>query len=549
MSLKEYVRKRNFRKTAEPRGGRVATAARGARRFVVQKHAASRLHYDFRLEIGGTLKSWAVPKGIPFEKGERRLAVHVEDHPVSYIDFEGTIPQGQYGGGTVMVWDRGIFETQSAAPAKDLAGGKLHFTLKGKKLRGDWYLVRLRGGDQWLLIRGGEDMKPVSDRADDTSAASGKSMTQIAAAKRGRVWKSNRKEKTAEETKSGPRRPRRAAKAGDGGDAMATKEGGPGDQFIEPMKALLLNDPPAGEWIYEIKFDGFRALAFIEGGDARLVSRNNKDFSSKFPEVARAFAQLDARDAILDGEIVALDEQGRSSFQLLQAFELGEERPPIYFYGFDLLSQAGRSLMSEPLAERKARLEKLLKNAPDPIRYSASLSNDPEKLLTQARRLGLEGLIGKKPDSRYEPGRRSGAWIKLKLHQEQEFVIGGYTQPGGSRLHFGALLVGYHETGKLKFAGKVGTGFDAALLKSLHAKFQTIATATCPFADLPEARSGRYGQGVTAAEMKRCHWVKPTLVCQIKFSEWTRDGRLRQPVFLGLREDKMAREVVREKGV
>ncbi|HWA87142.1 MAG TPA: non-homologous end-joining DNA ligase, partial [Opitutus sp.] len=350
-------------------------------------------------------------------------------------------------------------------------------------------------------------------------------------------------------------RPRRAmAKKRDEGVAPPAKAraGGAGQKFVEPMKALLVDAPPAGEWIYEIKFDGFRALAFCEGERTRLVSRNNKDFSAKFPEVCEAVAALGARDAVIDGEIVALDEKGRSSFQLLQAFELGEERPPIYFYVFDLLRRGGEDLMKCPLTERKAELERLVQEAPDTIRFSTSMSNDPEKLLAQAQRLGLEGLIGKKPESFYEAGRRSGAWIKLKLHREQEFVIGGYTPPGGAREHFGALLVGYYEAAPydrpiLKFAGKVGTGFDARRLRDLHDRLRKIATETCPFADLPEKRGARYGTSITAAEMRRCHWVKPVLVGQIRFAEWTRDGRLRQPVFLGLREDKPAREVVRER--
>lgn len=603
MSLKEYARKRDFRKTAEPKGGRAKNGK--GHRFVIQKHAASRLHYDFRLELGGTLKSWAVPKGVPYKKGDRRLAVHVEDHPVSYIDFEGTIPKGQYGGGTVMVWDRGTFEPLSATPAKDLDGGKLHFVLHGEKLEGEWYLVRLRGGDEWLLIKGGADMTPLSAKADDTSVLSGKSMEQLSQGK-GRVWQSNRKEKKSfkeaiaeavreADTRNGAAAPagralrtRRSAtsaekpskkKRGEGtAPSTSTRTKKPGGKskltpkFVEPMKALLVDAPPAGDWIYEIKFDGFRALAFRDRRGTRLLSRNDKDFAAKFPEVVDAVAALDLNDAIIDGEIVALDEKGRSSFQLLQAYELGQERPPIIFYAFDLLQLDGEDLQDRPLVERKARLEKLLAGATGAIRYSTSLGNDPETLLAQARELGLEGLIGKKPDSPYEAGRRSGAWIKLKLHQEQEFVIGGYTPPGGSRPHFGALLVGYYDdktVGRglptppqknaraqakrrgqepvLKFAGKVGTGFNTKLLASLHARFKKIASDTCPFADLPEKRSGRYGQGVTAAEMRRCHWVKPVLVAQIKFAEWTRDDRLRQPVFLGLREDKAPRDVVREK--
>jgi bifunctional non-homologous end joining protein LigD len=318
-------------------------------------------------------------------------------------------------------------------------------------------------------------------------------------------------------------------------------------QFIEPMKARLAGSPPSDDgWIYEIKFDGFRALAFIKDHEIHLLSRNEKDLTGKFPEIARSFAALMADEAVIDGEIVALDKKGVSSFQLLQAFESGEKRPPIFFYAFDLLHLNGKDLKKRPLIERKAVLEKLLEIKSPLIRYSASLGEDAEKLLKHAKKLGLEGLIGKRKTSAYEPGRRSGAWIKLKLHREQEFVIGGYTDPEGGRRHFGALLIGFYEKGKLKFCGKVGTGFDARLLATLHAQFQKMARADCPFVNLPETRGGRYNPRITAAEMKRCHWLRPRLVCQVKFHEWTRDAKLRQPVFLGLRQDKRAAEVARE---
>jgi bifunctional non-homologous end joining protein LigD len=309
----------------------------------------------------------------------------------------------------------------------------------------------------------------------------------------------------------------------------------------------LVDSMPAGDWIYEIKFDGFRALALRGGSEARLLSRNEKDLGGKFPEVMDSILALDVRDAIIDGEIVALDEKGRSSFQLLQAFEMGQERPPIFFYAFDLLRLNGKDFPGLPVEERKATLEKLLTDPPDTIRYSASVEDAGEDLLDRARELGVEGLIGKRIGSRYESGKRSGAWIKLKLQQQQEFVIGGYTDPEGTRKYFGAILVGVYEGNELKFAGKVGTGFNENLLRALYSKFKKISSDRCPFVDLPEKRSGPYGKPMTVSEMKRCHWLEPTLVCQIKFAEWTRDNRLRQPVFLGLREDKAAKEVVREK--
>ncbi|HEY8900861.1 MAG TPA: non-homologous end-joining DNA ligase [Chthoniobacterales bacterium] len=518
MSLAEYKRKRDFSKTAEPPASRPKKAAH---RFVIQKHEATRLHYDFRLELDGTLKSWAVPKGIPCEHGEKRLAMHVEDHPVSYIDFEGTIPQGQYGGGTVMVWDRGTFEPLSKSPLKDLKKGKLHFVLSGQKLSGEWYLVRLRDEASWLLIRGGEGMKPVSREADDTSVISGKSMKELA--KGDRVWKS--RPATAKKTVSTPI-----------------------PDFIEPMKARLAAHAPKDDgWLYEIKFDGYRALALRGSDEARLLSRNNKDFGAKFPEVLEAVSALKVKDAIIDGEIVALDEEGRSSFQLLQQFEMGRDKPPLYYYVFDLLRLNGKDLSRLPVEKRKAALESILPKRSGVIRYSATLEDDAVALLEHARQLGLEGLIGKRKDSTYEAGSRSGAWIKLKLLREQEFVIGGYTEPEGSRKFFGALIVGVYQRKKLVFCGKVGTGFSHVLLRSMHAAMKRLAIDDCPFSDLPEPRGNRWGQAITKSEMKRCRWIEPRLVCQVKFSEWTQDHHLRQPVFLGLREDKDAAEVVRER--
>lgn len=529
MSLREYKRKRDFRKSAEPEGIR---AKEGENRFVIQKHAASRLHYDFRLEMDGVLKSWAVPKGIPFAKGEKHLAVHVEDHPVDYINFEGTIPKGQYGGGTVMVWDRGTFTTDAASPTRELESGKLHFTLTGKKLKGEWHLVRLRDGDQWLLIKGGTDMKPISDKMDDTSALSGKTMKQLG--ENGEVWESKPRE-------NGNTFASRVQKK------LQAKKRQP-VKFIEPMKARLAEEPPASQdWIYEIKFDGYRALAFKDDSAVTLLSRNEKDFAGKFPEIAEGVAELDIEQAVIDGEIVALDDQGVSSFQLLQGYEIGEVRPAIYYYVFDILQLNGEDLRKQTVLERKAKLAEILKSAPAQIRISASLGENAEALLKKAAKLGLEGLIGKRKDSTYEAGKRSGAWIKLKLNYEQEFVIGGYSDPEGSRQHFGALLVGFYEGKKLKFCGKVGTGFDTKLLGSLYSKFEKILQKDCPFVNLPEPRGSRYSPGLTAAEMKRCHWIQPRLVCQIKFNEWTNDNKLRQPVFLGLREDKEAAEVVREK--
>lgn len=558
MSLQQYRRKRDFTLTPEPSGkeekaargkGRTKAAAK-ARRFVIQKHAATRLHYDFRLEMGGVLVSWAVPKGLPLKHGEKHLAVKVEDHPVSYFDFEGTIPKGQYGGGTVQVWDVGTYEPLSDHPMKELEGGKLHVVLKGKKLSGEWYLVRLRDEDQWLVIRGGPDHAELSKKKEAASAISSRTMEQIAGAKNGAVWNSKESANDAEDSEATPLKKKVARKAA-ASTTRKKKQPAPLTKddvtFIEPMKARTVEEPPPGKWLYEVKLDGFRAMAYKQGERVCLLSRTNNELTDKFPEVAEAVRRLAAKRAIVDGEIVALDAEGRSSFQALQAYDLGQEKPPICFYIFDLLELNGKSWRSRPLEERKEALRPLLPADDSVLRWSPALEGDVERLLEMTRKHGFEGLIGKKAQSRYEAGQRSGSWIKLKVVAQQEFVIGGYTPPGGSRPYFGALLVGVHDDqGKLRYAGKVGTGFDHELLKVLYHRFQKIERKTCPFDDLPEERERRYGQAITASVMKQCHWVRPQLVAQLKFHEWTRDGRLRQPVFLGLREDKPAEKVVRE---
>jgi bifunctional non-homologous end joining protein LigD len=329
---------------------------------------------------------------------------------------------------------------------------------------------------------------------------------------------------------------------------MNAKKGkGAAVRFVEPMKARLVEHAPPGEWIYEIKLDGFRALALKRGDNVQLWSRNQKELTFQFPELAQGLKKIKADDAIIDGEIVALEPSGKSSFQLLQAYNMGEEQPPLFFFAFDLLQLNGRDLTRETVVARKAALEKLLKKPPSGVRFSESLTGDADQLLEQARRLGLEGLIGKRADSRYEAGLRSGAWIKLKLGHEQEMVIGGYTKPQGSRKYFGSLVCGYYVDGKLIYAGRVGTGFNEKTLKAVCLKLRKIEVTECPFANLPERRSGsKWSPSLTAAEMRWCHWVEPRLVCQVRFAEWTRDGKLRQPVFLGLREDKRAQDVVRE---
>ena len=565
MGLTEYKKKRNFAVTAEPKGGKpLPKLVKGACRFVIQKHDASRLHYDFRLEMDSVLKSWAVPKGLPWAKGEKHLAVEVEDHPVEYATFEGIIPQGQYGGGTVMVWDRGNYHVYGEEPPKALREGRLHLVLDGEKAKGEWALIRTRmeaGKPQWLLLKSGESIRTISKKRDDQSVKSGRTMAQIAAQKDAE-WQSNRAEesskpglksrvKSALKKKDDPKSEAKGKRRRRSAPSLTKKElaklpAGKA-RFIPPMKSRLLESPPtAGDWMYELKFDGIRLIAVKKGKKVNLISRNENELAGRFPEVAAAVAALPIDDCVIDGEVVALDEKGGSSFQLLQAHEMEGRRAPIYYYVFDLLQAAGKSLIGLPLERRKELLSSLCEGAADSIRFSGEIGGDPVALLREVKRLGLEGVIGKQRGSLYEPDRRSGAWIKLKCVNEQEFVIGGFTPPQGARKHFGAVLVGYYEKKLLLFAGKVGTGFDTKLLASLHKKLKAEKRNDCPFADLPSKHEGQWVQGITPTMMRRIEWVNPVFICQVKFAEWTRDGKLRQPVFLGLREDKKPTEVVRE---
>ena len=568
MGLQKYKAKRDFSKTAEPKGGKpLPKQVRGASRFVIQKHDASRLHYDFRLQMEGVLKSWALPKGLPWQKGKKHLAVEVEDHPIDYETFEGVIPQGQYGGGTVMVWDRGAYYVYGEQPLKSLGGGKLHLVLAGEKAQGEWTLVRIRGRDgeknQWLILKTGDSAKPPSKKDEDRSVKTGRTIKQIAE-ERDAEWQSNRSEPDGhKDTTARSRlntRIRAALKKKDQKQNDTGKNEIVGQErhlpkslpnakprFVEPMKARLVDEPPThGDWLYELKFDGIRAIAIKDGKKVSLISRNGNKLDKRFPEVAEAVKDLPVNECVMDGEVVALDEEGRSSFQLLQALEMEGRKAPLQFYVFDLLQLNGKSLLELPVEQRKQVLTKVCESVEDPIRYSGEISGDVKTLLAEVKRRGLEGLIGKQRGSKYEPGRRSGAWIKLKSVNEQEFVIGGYTPPGGSRKHFGAILVGYYENGKLKFAGKVGTGFTEKSLSMLYKKFRAEERKDCPFVDLPSKQGGAWVQAITPSIMKKMHWVNPKFIAQIKFAEWTRDGKLRQPVFLGMREDKDAREVKRE---
>jgi bifunctional non-homologous end joining protein LigD len=591
MGLKEYQAKRDFHETSEPRGQPKQPRKTKALHFVVQKHAATRLHYDFRLEMEGVLKSWAVPKGFPVKRGDRRLAVEVEDHPIEYGGFEGTIPEGNYGAGTVMLWDKGTYSVFGDDPVAALKAGKIHFVLEGTKLKGEWTLVRMRRFEgnkpQWLLLKSSADLPELSARTDDRSALTGRSMKQIAEARHGKQWQSDRdarpryatlrdakklepqvsirrRQTRTSNTRLRARTPKRAVISSDGRSTASSQGNGKGfsnsidhfdrlptrkPEFVEPMKALLVNELPKGpDWLYEVKFDGVRALAIKNRQSIELISRSGKNLGGKYHEVLSGVKNLEAKQVVLDGEVVAVDSQGRSSFQLLQSYQTaGQPRPPLFYYVFDVLQLDGKDLTGLPLWQRKSIAAKLIDRLPgnSNVRFSSDIRADSQRLINEMKARGLEGLLGKKRDSIYEPGRRSGAWIKFKWTNEQEFVIGGYTRPKGARSHFGAILVGYYQEGGLRFAAKVGTGFNEKTLESLYEKFQKLTQPDCPFVNLPERVSG-ISSGLSAAEMRRCSWLRPELVCQVRFAEWTRDHHLRQPAFVGLRDDKSARDVVRE---
>jgi bifunctional non-homologous end joining protein LigD len=521
-ALAPYHGKRDFKKTPEPRtAGR---AARGAHSFVVQKHHASRLHYDFRLELDGTLKSWAVPKGPCLDPSVKRMAVHVEDHPVSYADFEGTIPPRQYGAGTVIVWDRGEWEAEGDA-RRGLAEGKLKFELHGDKLRGHWTLVRMRGKGEkqepWLLIKEQDaEARPLADydvvEAEPDSVLTGRDVDHPPDLSYGR--------------KAEPAKPPTARKAAAPKPRRATLP-----ERLEPELATLASSPPPvpEDWLYELKYDGYRVLARIEGDAVRCITRNGNDWTSKLPALAKSLAQLPTRSAWLDGEIVVAGKNGAPDFQALQnAFDRRATADIVYWL-FDAPFLDGEELRALPVEERRARLAKLLGKAPPAgLRLSEAFDATPRELLASTAELGFEGIIGKRKGSAYV-SRRSPDWIKLKNQRRQEFAIGGHTAPKGSRTGFGSLLLGvYDDSGRLQYCGNVGTGFDTGRLADIKAKLDRLASDECPFEKRPA--------GVKA------QWVQPKLVAEIAFGEWTRDGRVRQAVFQGLRSDKPASQIRRE---
>jgi bifunctional non-homologous end joining protein LigD len=537
MGLELYRSKRNFRTTPEP-AGRVARRRPRAPRFVIQKHAASHLHYDFRLELNGVLLSWAVPKGPSLDPRDKRLAMHVEDHPLEYGDFEGVIPPKQYGSGTVLLWDRGYWEPEGDAEAGYRAG-KLKFQLHGEKLRGGWILVRSHGGKyggerSWLLIkekdaeaRSGADARIVDTEPD--SVASGRSLEAIAGDPE-RVWRSDRS--VAENVRAG-RIPRKKVPLAPEKIDGARKA--PLPESMAAQLALLVAEPPAGDgWLHEIKYDGYRMLCRVADGKCRMMSRNGKDWTTAFPRIADAVAHLPVASAWIDGEVVVVDTHGRTSFQALQNALSNGASATLVFYAFDLPYVNGYDLRGAALVDRKTLLRKIV-GAGSLVRFSEHVEGSGPAFFGEACRLGLEGIVSKRADARYE-ATRGRAWQKVKCALRQEFVVGGYTDPQGSRTGFGALLLGVYEGSDLRYCGKVGTGFDDALLKRLAATLKTLRIDAPPFVDPP-----------TGAEGRRARWVKPRIVAEVSFTEWTRDGTLRHPSFEGVREDKRARDVVRER--
>ncbi|MFJ7005550.1 DNA ligase D [Pseudomonas putida] len=521
--LQEYARKRDFNATPEPSGKRSRGKRGHALQFCIQKHDASHLHYDFRLELDGTLKSWALPKGPSLDPKVRRLAVHVEDHPLDYADFEGHIPEGHYGAGDVIVWDRGIWEPEGDAQ-EAYAKGKLRFRLQGEKLSGVWNLFRTRldgKKEQWMLVKSHDDQArseadySIVEAQPDSVLSDRTLVPRKAAAKKAAASRASRKR-----TGKGPKVPLPAQ--------------------LQPQLATLVDTPPSGDWRYEVKFDGYRILARIDGKDIRLFTRNGHDWSSKMPRQVAALRELGIDSAWLDGEMVVADENGAADFQALQnAFDT-EHDENITYYLFDLPFLGGQDLRQVALQGRRDTLRQLLEHDESGVlKFSADFDQPVESLLDSACRLELEGLIGKRADSLYS-GRRSPDWIKLKCKQRQEFVIVGYTDPKGSRSGFGALLLALHdnESGELRYAGKVGTGFSTTTLASIHARLKPLQIAKPALAKPP-----------TGAEARGVHWLQPQLLAEVAYAQMTRDGIVRHSVFHGLRDDKAATAIDLERAM
>jgi bifunctional non-homologous end joining protein LigD len=557
--LQTYQAKRDFSKTREPRGARAKSRGNA---FVIQKHAARRLHYDFRLELDGVLKSWAITKGPSLVPGEKRLAVEVEDHPIEYQDFEGTVPKGQYGGGTVLVWDRGTWAPKGD-PREGFAKGRLDFELNGEKLHGLWHLVRMRGRpgekrNNWLLIKGRDgdarergDPDILDERAE--SVLSGRSIEEIAADKKSKVWTSNRSEDGGAETPAKALRqavqtkeptkedePERASApapvASFDGAALKGARKAALPPFVEPCLASLEAKPPKGrQWVHEIKFDGYRLEARIDEGKVKLLTRSGLDWTDKFGNrVLAALGALPARQALIDGELVVEGEAGASDFAALQAALSEGKTDRFVYYAFDLLYADGYDLREVKLIDRKAALRTLVPRGEGPVRFSDDFDTEGEIVLENACRLSLEGIVSKRSDAPYRSGRNRD-WIKSKCSQRQEFVIAGYVPSSTGANAIGSLVLGVHENGKLKHVGRVGTGFTARTARELWELLEKRRIDKPPFADK-----------LTAEERRDVRWVEPELVAEVEFRSWTGGHILRHASFRGLRVDKEAAQVVRE---
>ena len=547
--LAEYQRKRDFDRTGEPSGDEPPSPKRaGHLGFVIQKHAASHLHFDLRLELDGVMKSWAVPKGPSLDPSVKRLAMQVEDHPIDYNTFEGTIPKGEYGGGTVMVWDRGTYSSdlapspqgEESAIREGLKRGDLKITFHGERLRGSYALIRMkfaRDGSsskpQWLLIKHRDEFASDLDVVADnvTSVETARTMEEIASGK-SKVWRSNREPKKAAAISL-------LSKKG----AVKSSSAKLSLKSLEPMLASVGSEVPGENWTFEPKYDGIRVLAYATPTEVKLITRNGKDKAPQFPEIVGALKKLTSqsrRSLVLDGEIVALIDGEPARFQELQGrmhvkdsrmIERLSSSTPAALILFDILMDGDEVLIEETWSERRARLIKRVgKRVSAQLRITESVQGDGKKMLEKARRQGWEGIIAKRIDSRYEPGNRSHNWLKLKIEFRQEFVVGGYTEPRNSREHIGALLLGYFDHSRFIYVGHTGGGFTRQGLEEMYRRLKPLERKTSPFEEMPKTN-------------EKAHWAKPEVVVEVKFSEWTADRRLRQPIFLGVRDDKDPKEV------
>lgn len=553
MPLEKYNQKRDFSKTKEPKG--VKKTSKGALTFVVQKHDASRLHYDFRLEIDGVLVSWAVPKGPSANTSDKRLAVQTEDHPMDYFDFEGTIPKGEYGGGTVMVWDYGTFRPENAEKTisqdnkimkKQLADGSIKIILNGKKMQGAWHLVQMKGKENmWLLMKSKDEFAGEKIKFDENSAVSGLDFKGIE--ENGNVYSSKKGKKLSKpeaekeiakekKEKADDQKPKPKLRQSDSEFSVEDlAEAQKIKSFPEdwrPQLATLAEEAfDHDDWIFENKFDGYRALAQIKMNKVNLISRNGISFNSKYKEIVSSLEKVND-EVILDGEIVVEDSKGKSHFQWLQHFDDDPKGGILKFYVFDIIYFKGYDLRNLELIQRKKILKAILPKLKNII-FSSHTVGQGLETFNAVEKLGGEGIIAKKSSSKYYENKRSKDWLKIKTSKQQEMVIGGFTEPSGSRSGLGALLLGFYENNEFIYSGKVGTGFSDAILKELRTKLNKIERKTPPFKTPPK--------------LQGTHWVSPQLVAQVKFSEWTESGSLRHPVYVGLRTDKKAKDVVREK--